>query len=137
MKRIFVVANTSKAAVAAAMEPLRKWIDSHAQLVGIDTDDHQSLASLEADLILVLGGDGTLLSVARRLDGKRIPLMGVNFGRLGFLASFTPDNFYLYLEVFLTKGLPISRRQMLEASVVSTGALCGWDKPELIAQHRK
>ncbi|HEX4796308.1 MAG TPA: NAD(+)/NADH kinase [Humisphaera sp.] len=137
MKRIFVVANTSKAAVAAAMEPLRKWIDAHAQLVGIDTDDHQSLASLEADLILVLGGDGTLLSVARRLDGKRIPLMGVNFGRLGFLASFTPDNFYHYLEQHLREGLPIACRQMLEASVIAQGKPCKWGDETELAKHRK
>src|SRR5580765_7425311 len=137
MKRIFVVANTSKPAVAAAVEPLRKWIDAHAQLVGIDTDDHKSLASLEADLILVLGGDGTLLSVARRLEGKTIPLMGVNFGRLGFLASFTPGNFYHYLKQHLREGLPIARRQMIEASVVPHGKPCRCGDEAALLEHRR
>jgi NAD+ kinase len=137
MKRIFVVANLSKPAVAKMIDPLMEWLMPRAQVVGVETDCHESLEQLEADLILVLGGDGTLLSVARRLGGKPIPVMGVNFGRLGFLASFTPKNFYDYLEQFIREGLPVSRRQMLEASVVPAGAPCGWGSPQDIAKHRK
>jgi NAD+ kinase len=68
----------------------------------------------------VLGGDGTLLSTARRLHGREIPLMGVNFGRLGFLASFTPEEFPRHLDLLLAGKLPIARRAMLEASVVGS-----------------
>lgn len=137
MKRIFVVANLSKPAVAKAVEPLRDWLTDRAALVGIETDCNEALDQLEADLILVLGGDGTLLSVARRLAGKPIPVMGVNFGRLGFLASFTPENFRHYLEQFIREGLPVARRQMLEASVIPSGSPCGWSSPEQIEKHRK
>jgi len=86
--------------------------------VGIDTDQNGDLGKINADIILVLGGDGTLLSTARRLNGRPIPLMGVNFGRLGFLASFTPEEFPKHLEQLLAGKLPIVRRTMLEASVV-------------------
>jgi NAD+ kinase len=137
MKRIYVVANLSKPAVAEAIEPLRRWLEPRAQLAGVESDCQENLAAIDADLILVLGGDGTLLSVARRLGGKPIPLMGVNFGRLGFLASFTPENFRQYLDQYITSGLPTSRRQMLEASVVPSGAPCQWGDEHAVARHRK
>jgi NAD+ kinase len=125
MKRLFIVANTKKPQVAAALERVRPWLEGRTELTGVETDGHTDLPHADADFILVLGGDGTLLSVARRLHGRQIPLMGVNFGRLGFLASFTPDNFRDYLERYLAGGIPqIRPRQMLEASVLPAGATC-------------
>src|SRR5690242_2675371 len=113
MKRVFIVANPSKRAVVAAVEALRPWLKERAQLVGIESSAGDQLSDVDADLILVLGGDGTLLSTARRLEGKPIPLMGVNFGRLGFLASFTPQDFREHLDQFIRAGLPVARREML------------------------
>jgi NAD+ kinase len=126
MKRLFIVANLKKPQVAAALERLRPWLAAgRAELAGVETDGHTELARADADFILVLGGDGTLLSVARRLHGRQVPLMGVNFGRLGFLASFTPENFRDYLERYLTGGAPQVRpRQMLETSVLPAGSTC-------------
>jgi len=124
MKRLFVVANPEKPDVGPALEELPSWLQGIATVVGIETDHQHDLATVEADLILVLGGDGTLLSAARRLGGRQVPLMGVNFGRLGFLADFTPDNFRGYLLRYLTQGLPINRRAMLEASVLPAGSDC-------------
>src|SRR3954462_947668 len=121
MPRLFIVANTLKPQVAQTVEALKGWLPNHAELAGIETDGAHDLRDVDADVILVLGGDGTLLSVARRLNGRQIPLMGVNFGRLGFLSSFTPANFREYLERFLSDGLPVKPRQMLEASVVPCG----------------
>lgn len=137
MKRVFIVANIEKANVAAALTELRPWLEGRVRLAGIETDDAVDLASIDADLILVLGGDGTLLSVARRLRGRQIPIMGVNFGRLGFLAEFTPDNYRHYLERHLSNGLPIRPREMLEASVLPADAIChGGDCVEVAARRR-
>jgi NAD+ kinase len=61
----------------------------------------------------------------------------VKFGRLGFLASYTPETFYHYLEQFLREGLPIAKRQMLEASVISQGKPCKWGDEAELAKHRK
>ena len=118
MKRVHIVANTGKPQVARALEAWRPWIGERAVISGVDTDGGD-LSVAEMDLVLVLGGDGTLLSVARRLKGRQVPVMGVNFGRLGFLAGFTPQNFQTYFERYLGEGLPVSNRQMLEASVLS------------------
>ena len=128
MTRLFIVANTSKPLVTQALEDLRRWAGaggSRVQIVGVETDRRGDLSGVDADLVLILGGDGTLLSVARRLGGRRVPLMGVNFGRLGFLANFTPDNFRPFLERHLDgKPLPVRPRAMLEASVVPAGVPC-------------
>src|SRR6476469_8573086 len=116
MKRLFVVAKTDKPNVMSALETLREWVSGRAELVNVDTDHEHNLAETQADLVLILGGDGTLLSAARRLMGRQIPLMGVNFGRLGFLSSFTPENYLAYLARLLQQGLPATERLMLEIS---------------------
>src|SRR5438477_5121668 len=91
--RLFIVANLTRPTVQPFLDAKLDWIKRHADLVGMDSECHAPLDQVEADAILVLGGDGTLLAAARRLGAKQIPLMGVNFGRLGFLANFTPDEF--------------------------------------------
>ena len=101
-----------------ALDALVHDLKTRAELVGVDTDQNGDLGKFNADAILVLGGDGTLLATARRLHGRAIPLMGVNFGRLGFLASFTPEEFPRHLDLLLAGKLPIVRRAMLEASVI-------------------
>jgi len=136
MKRVIIVANVGKPQVARALEQWRPWIAQRAEIAGIETDGGD-FSHVDADLILVFGGDGTLLSVARRLQGRPIAVMGVNLGRLGFLASFTPDNFQKYFDQYLTHGLPISARQMLEASVVSADKKCPVDDPAALVACRR
>ena len=137
MKRLFVVANPDKPNVAAAVRDLRVWLTGVAEIVGVQTDLEQDLTHLDADRVLVLGGDGTLLSAARRLGRRQLPLMGVNFGRLGFLADFTPQNFREYLLRHLTQGLPINRRAMLEASVLPPEASCAAADCGPVAEQRR
>ncbi|HWB54526.1 MAG TPA: NAD(+)/NADH kinase [Tepidisphaeraceae bacterium] len=118
--RLFIVANLDKPEVQPALRDLRAWLEKRVQIVGMDSDSEHDLQRIQADAILVLGGDGTLLSVARRLGGRQIPLIGINFGRLGFLASFTPVDFQKEFEAVLAgPGLPIERRLMLEVSVLN------------------
>jgi NAD+ kinase len=124
MTRLFIVANTAKPVVGKALEELRARLGGGIQVAGVDTGAREDLSRIDADLILILGGDGTLLSVARRLRGRQIPVMGVNFGRLGFLASFTPQNYQEHLEQHIRSPLPVRPRMMLEASVVPAGVPC-------------
>lgn len=122
--KVLVVANLSKPQVREALSSLEPELRKGFELVGVETKTSMDLARVEADRILVLGGDGTLLSVARRLGGRQIPVLGVNFGRLGFLASFTLEQLTKSLPLMREDKLPVSRRMMIEASVVGEG-VCG------------
>ena len=135
--RLFIVANLGKSQVRPTLDTLVPWLQQRAEVVGVDTNDGDDLRQIEADAILVLGGDGTLLSVARRLHGRQIPVMGVNFGRLGFLASFTPEDLLQHLEVLLTSGLPVRKALMLEASVLPADARCRAGDEEAVRQRRR
>src|SRR5947207_11896378 len=116
--RLFVVANLEKYRVRPALDELLPWLKERVQVVGVETDGPRDLSTVDADAILVMGGDGTLLSVARRLGNQQIPLMGINFGRLGFLSSFTPKDFRRQFGDLLAAGFPVRPRMMIEASVV-------------------
>ena len=135
--RLFFVTKPQKAGVRAALDRAIAQLRGRAEVVGIEDQPGAPLDQLQADAIIVLGGDGTLLSVARRLADRPIPLMGVNFGRLGFLASFTPDEMPDQLESLLAGRLPIRPRLMLQASVVGADGTSNCYDPAEVAAHRR
>jgi NAD+ kinase len=135
--RLYIVANTDKPRVLPALQDILPMLAGRVELVGVDHNERVDLSQIEADVILVLGGDGTLLSAARRLKGRQIPLMGVNFGRLGFLASFTPSQLAQNLDELLAGKLSTARRLVLETSVIS-GRVKGKSlHPEEVAAKRR
>jgi NAD+ kinase len=71
----------------------------------------------EADLAIVMGGDGTILNIARALVDFKIPLIGINQGRLGFLADVSLDTMFSTLDEMLAGEFMAEDRIMLEASV--------------------
>src|SRR4051812_6946818 len=74
-----------------------------------------------AQLIIVLGGDGTLLSAARAIGKRDIPLFAVNLGGLGFLTAITVDEIYPQLERALQGDFRIGRRRMLHCELRRAG----------------
>jgi NAD+ kinase len=78
----------------------------------------------EVDMILVLGGDGTLLGMAGRIgqSGADIPILGVNFGSLGFLTEVTLSEMYAALEAAIAGDAPIEERMMLRVRIEREGA---------------
>ncbi len=69
------------------------------------------------DYAIVLGGDGTILRVARELSGKNVPILGVNMGQMGFLAEVEPSRLEKALEQLLEGNYAILHRLMLSARV--------------------
>jgi NAD+ kinase len=75
----------------------------------------------EADLVITLGGDGTLLRAARALSGREIPIFGLNMGGLGFLTSAPGTDVWAGLDAVLGGVAPIERRMTLVAEIVRGG----------------
>lgn len=75
----------------------------------------------QAELVVVLGGDGTLISVARLFSGKDVPIVGINLGSLGFLTEITVEELYTRLEKCLEGNPRVSDRMMLEVTLHREG----------------
>jgi NAD+ kinase len=135
--RLFIIANTDKPRVKPWLDQTLAWLKGRVDVVGVDEDDGTDIKQIAADAILVLGGDGTLLSAAYRLAGRQVPLFGVNFGRLGFLASFTPDNFQDHFISFMAGKLPVHPRDTIEVSVLPASAGCRMDDVAAVAAKRR
>lgn len=71
----------------------------------------------QADLVVAIGGDGTMLSTARRLVGSSIPTLGVNLGKLGFLAEHSVEDIYHYLRGKRVHGWQLNPKMVLEATL--------------------
>src|SRR5215831_16037431 len=115
--------------------PLLDWLTKRGYSALYDTEtaealsdgckpgiERQQLAS-EADLLLVLGGDGTLLAAAREAAPHGIPILPINLGSLGFLTSFTLEELYPALEECLSGKAETSERVMLTASLWRHGQI--------------
>ncbi|HYF51732.1 MAG TPA: NAD(+)/NADH kinase [Planctomycetota bacterium] len=118
MQRILILANAKrKPGVNAILEELLPWLRTVASVVKIDRDGESDLSHVKADLILVFGGDGSILSAARRLKGNPAPVFGVNMGQLGFLAETSPAELKKTLPWVLRGDYVLSPRMMLQVSV--------------------
>jgi len=93
--RVVMLGNGSKPEVQIEAESLAKALSEApgVELVGVDLSSDSDLADLPADIAIVLGGDGTVLHTARRMQDHPTPVLGINLGRLGFLADLTPAAF--------------------------------------------
>ena len=88
---------------------------------------HEELGA-RSDLVIVIGGDGTLLAAARLLCGREVPILAINYGGLGFLTAVTMSELYTDLERTLAGDFVSDHRMMLDVSLVRDG--------QPIANHR-
>ena len=99
-------------------EPLiEAHLARHLACPGVPAEDISS----RADMVVVLGGDGTLISTARTIGERDIPILGVNLGSLGFLTEIALDELYPALEKCLQGDCRVSERIMLRAVVERDG----------------
>lgn len=129
MKRLGVVAKPDAAAAASALRRLLRWAEGRGLAVVLDKETAAlvpeaglpatSRAELpaQAEALVVLGGDGTLLSVARAVGDLGLPILGVNLGGLGFLTATTLEDMVPALDALLDGAMVVEERMMLTARV--------------------
>ena len=98
--------------------------ESPGEIPGAEAVQIVSEAELgaRADLIIAIGGDGTLLYAARLATARRVPLLGINRGRLGFLTDVLPQDVLACVDAALDGGCEVDHRPLLSTSLLSAGA---------------
>ena len=119
-KKFIIVANMTKPGVAEQIEALGPWFAARGRIVAIVEVGQPAPAGADAaDLCVVFGGDGTLLCAARMLARAGVPLLGVNMGKLGFLAEFDVEHMKRHVDEFFAGEITPAERMMLEVRVDS------------------
>lgn len=123
--RILLLCNPSKPQVQEAVSTFRPWLEERAEVVAqLSTREvtRETAADLpEADLAFVLGGDGTLLSQARALIDRDVRMLGINFGKLGFLAEYSIESVKRHWDIIAAGQVRVSERIMLDVAVYPEG----------------
>ncbi|HET7841261.1 MAG TPA: NAD(+)/NADH kinase [Terriglobia bacterium] len=129
VKRIGIVSKPRKAEVRDVVLPLLDWLRAHSIEAYIDKEtgsileDHTRCLTRndmpsQVDLVVVLGGDGTLLAAARALNRKPVPLLAVNLGGLGFLTAITREELFSTLEGVLEGNYRSEKRVQIEGELI-------------------
>ncbi|MBW2558924.1 MAG: NAD(+)/NADH kinase [Deltaproteobacteria bacterium] len=126
IKRVGIIANSDKEKAAEYSLRLGRWLSDRGLEVFFEEEiakktdmpgiPRSDLAS-RVDLIVVFGGDGTLLMAARVAMGSDVPVLGVNLGEFGFMTVINLNEMLTAMEIVLEGGCSISRRMMLSVSL--------------------
>jgi NAD+ kinase len=131
VKRVGIIAKPHKPEARTVLQELLPWLEARGMEPILDVDT-AALAGMPAgqrksdlpglvDLLLVLGGDGTLLSVARLVGPRDVPILGVNLGGMGFLTEVTLEELYQALEAVFQGTYESTQRILLSATVHRQG----------------
>lgn len=138
LRTVGIISKPKKEDVCTVAPGLIDWLRRHKLEVICDNETAKCLDQTggvgrekippQVDLIIVLGGDGTLLAAARHVQEHDVPLLAVNLGSLGFLTEVTLDEIYTALETILAGKPEVDSRRLLDAQVCRHG--------QVIARYR-
>jgi NAD+ kinase len=137
VKRVGLIAKPDAAEAQRVVRQLVEWLAARDLTVVLEketaalapsasvTSASKSELPGQVEALIVLGGDGTLLSMARAVGDLGVPILGVNLGVLGFLTATTLEEMLPALEALLAGGMAVEERMMLAARVVRGGQATG------------
>jgi len=131
-KAVGIISKPNKPELAGIVPPLVAWLREHEyQIIGdIETAPHcpglpvvprDQISSRPLNLVIVLGGDGTLISAARAVAKAGIPVLGINLGSLGFLTEVPLEELYPTLEAIEKQCCNVQIRSMVNCDVFREG----------------
>lgn len=136
--RVLILANHKKEPVLRAIEEFGPWLKDRAEVVAVmdtwETRDGFDVEPPASDLTLVLGGDGTFLSQARVMIDRGVPLLGVNFGKVGFLAEFEIEDVKEHWDQIAAGTCRETKRVMMDVDVMPPGTP-KWDGAGVEPEH--
>jgi NAD+ kinase len=128
---VLITAHHERTEAPALAQAAAEWLIAAGHDVWLPAEDAAALglaslvadrAPADADLVLSLGGDGTMLRTVQLLDGAEVPIIGVNVGLLGYLAEVEPPAMVSALERFFAGDHSLESRMMLSITVDRVGA---------------
>ncbi|HXN24912.1 MAG TPA: NAD(+)/NADH kinase [Candidatus Dormibacteraeota bacterium] len=133
IRNVGIISRPRREDVAAVVPSLIEWLTERKLNVFSDEETAEFISTgrrqrtrtelaAEVDFLIVLGGDGTLLSAARAAAERRVPILPVNLGGLGFLTSITREELYPLLDLVLAGHHHVSNRVMLQADIARGGS---------------
>lgn len=117
MKDTIIVGNGSKPEIKQHAGTIKEILEQHSNLLAMDLENEIDLKESNADLIVTLGGDGTVLKTSNRLGKHQIPILGINFGKLGFLTAIERHQAVQHLSDILQNPLDVSTRLRLRGTL--------------------
>lgn len=133
IKKVGIIAKIQHRMAGESLKKISGWLKDRGIEVYMDKDtsgvigekSHYKRAEIPslAGLIIVLGGDGTLLSVARLIEERDVPILGVNLGSLGFLTEIGMDELYPVLENVIRGDFTVENRIMLDVFIYREGKM--------------
>jgi NAD+ kinase len=121
--RVVVLAAPDRPKVQSELQRLRPVLEQHCELLAVDESFSYRFEGQDIDLVVVLGGDGSILQAARQMGHHQHPVLGVNLGRLGFLAALSPDQFIDCWPSVCRGSFAITHHLMLQCFVFQDGEL--------------
>lgn len=118
--RLIVLARDQSPRVQNAWSELAEFLkgQKNAEIVAAEVTEELVLEGLEADLVVVLGGDGAILRACRQLGTHQLPIIGVNLGRLGFLADLSVDDFRKNFATIRRRDFKVVDHLMFECRLI-------------------
>lgn len=114
---VLLLGDERKGGVAAVVDGFRVWLGSRVRKVEVVLERERPLRDVDADLVVVFGGDGSMLSAARRMGTNQRPTLGVNLGRLGFLTACGLDEAQAVVAAAIAGELTEESRLMIACHV--------------------
>ncbi len=115
--RVILLGSATRPRVLQEVERLRPQIERLARVVAVDFTSQADLGEVEADLVIVFGGDGSILRAAHQMGYRQLPVIAVNLGKLGFLADVSPVELPQVLEAYAEGRLKTVEHLMYECRV--------------------
>ena len=120
--RLIIFADPEKNNVGVTVDKFSEFVKGKAEIVdGCDVRSFKPEILKGCDYAVVFGGDGSIISAARALSDSKVPVIGVNLGKLGFLAEFSVDELKDYFDQITSGKAHIERRMMLKCRVLRDG----------------